>query len=167
MKNRHLKELAELGWMNVEHFISMPDGNGKWIFGDGTYALRMNGEPVVKEGNADILLPMIREIDKLANSKYKKPITLPSIGYLKRKNRAKLDYRIPIKLPGHEIFVNSKLLYEMLKVLHNAEGYSVEMRGFNGKSKVDTTAIYLKADNGDGVLCPLKMYTRRVDNAPD
>ncbi len=158
MKNKHLEMLTEINWNRMEYFISMPDGSGNWIFGDGVYALRMPGAPLVKEGNDEILPHMINFLDYAVCEHNKKPIMLPSVGYLKKKNKAmKFEYRIPIKMPDVEIFVNSMLLYHMLKILPGAEAYSVDMEGYHlyksGKAKA--RAVYLVSEKGEGVLMPV------------
>ena len=163
MKTYHLKLLDEISWNNYETFVSASDGSGNWIFGDGTYALRMHGTPFSNEGDERILSAMIRHLDRMAEDKNKKPITLPSIGYLKKKNKANsYRYRIATKFPGTEIFVNSMILYPMLKILSGATAYMVETEGYHPYSheKVKAKAVYLVSDKGEGVLIEMTVPRR-------
>lgn len=165
MKNKHLEMLTEISWNNMDTFVSAPDGRGNWIFGDGVYCLRMPGTPHVKEGKDNILHAMIGYFDTAASDHSKYPITLPSVGYLKKKNKAKMfEYRIPVKLPGDETFVNSMLLYHMLKILPGATAFSVDTLGYYPYSheRKKVRCVYLVSDKGEGILLPMILPRRLV-----
>lgn len=164
MKNKHLEMLTEINWDRMDTFVSMPDGRGNWIFGDGVYCLRMRGTPAVKEGSDKILHAMIDYFDIAASDHSKYPITLPSVGYLKKKNKAMMyGYRIPVKLPGDEMFVNSMLLYHMLKILPGATAFSVETSGYYPykHEHIKVRCVYMVSEKGEGILLPV-ILPRRV-----
>lgn len=162
MRNKHLVELAEYNWFREADFTSQSDGQGNWIFGEGTYVIRMKGTPAVNEGTHSHMRVMMEIMDKAAEQE-KQKIELPSISWMK-KIKGKDGRRHKIwKIAGHEIFVNTRLLLPIMKVLHGGKGYVVRLDRFSKQNKKRSwECIYIKADNGDAVLCPMLNTRERI-----
>jgi len=103
---------------------------------------------------------MVEVLDEMAAAA-KWEIKLPSNRYMKKLNAATHKHRVCCKIEGYEILVDSRLLYEMTKVLHKAKGYAVYMKGYTTSNKqITPLCIYIKGDNGDGLLMPLECKNR-------
>ena len=162
MRNKRLVELAEYNWLREADFVSQSDGQGNWIFGDGTYVIRMKGTPAVNEGTHSNMRVMVEAIDKAA-AQEKQEIALPSISWMKKiKGRDGRGCNI-WKIEGREIFVNTRLLLPIMKVLHGGKGYAVLLDELSEKNKKRSwECVYIKADNGDAILCPMMNTRERI-----
>lgn len=162
MRNKHLVELAEYNWFREGDFVSQSDGQGNWIYGDGTYVIRMKGTPAVNEGDHSNMRVMMEIMDNAA-AQERQEIELPSVAWMK-KNKGKDGRRHKIqKIIGHEIFVNTRLLLPIMKVLHGGKGYAVRLDGYGKQNeKGSWECIYINAENGDAVLCPMINRRERI-----
>ena len=162
MRNKHLVELAKYNWFREADFVSQSDGQGNWIFGDGTYCIRMRGTPSVNEGENARMNSMMEIMEK-ASKMERKEITLPSVSWMKKvKGKDGRRHKVS-KIVGQEIFVNTRLLLPIMKVLHGGRGYAVWLDGFSKQNeKGKWECIYIKAENGDAILCPMLNTRERV-----
>ena len=162
MRNKHLVELAEYNWFREADFISQSDGRGNWIFGDGTYFIRMRGEPSVNEGPNSHMRKAVEIIEKAAGQE-KQEIKLPSVSWMKKvKGKDGRRHKVQ-KIIGREIFVNTRLLLPIMKVLHGGKGYVVRLDGYSKRNeKGKWECIYIKSDNGDAILCQMQNTRERI-----
>lgn len=158
-RNKHLVKLSERNWYRMGTFVSASDDKGNWIYGDGTYCLRFKGKPYIQEGEKKHLNRMVEVLELASAAKWE--IVLPSNSYMKKLNAATHKHRVCCKIEGFEIFVDTRLLFEMMKVLHKAKGYAAYLKGYTPSNKEKTViCIYIKGENGDGLLMPLECKNR-------
>lgn len=150
---QRIENLREYGYLRWRDFISMPDGSGKWITGDGVFGLRMGKGLPKAEGRIELLPYMIKEFDKAANTKISRSIKLPSISYLKRLiGSDDRTWRV-CRISDFDMFFNPFLLLEMLKILPGAQAYAYITKARN---KTDSYyALYLKSEKGEAILMPI------------
>lgn len=163
-RNKNLRNLTEVNWYRESTFVSASDGKGNRIFGDGTYVLRFIGDVKFQIGETSHINRMVEVMDNLKKQEKAEPIQLPSNSYMKKLNKATNKRYSVCKIVGREIFVDCRLLYEMTKVLGDTKGYSAKLEGYTtGNKRVERTAIYLKGQNGDGLLMPFDCKTRKCE----
>lgn len=152
---QRLENLRMLESFRWREFISMPDGSGKWITGDGVFGLRMEKGLPKAEGRIELLPYMIQEFDNAANTKIRRSITLPSISYLKRLiGSDDRTWRV-CRIADWDIFFNPFLLLEMLKILPEAQAYAYIVHVRQGDKINPYYAIYMKSAKGEGILMPI------------
>lgn len=125
---------------------------------DGYRALRFTSAPVLLTHPEGYDYPDIDYI--IDGSKYNDvPLNVPSLGELrafikteKARLKAKKEKGVRLKLmegTKYEIHLDAQFLLDMLEALPGATVTA-------SKIKTATSAVYFKAENGDGVLLPLR-----------
>lgn len=132
--------------------------NKRYVVCDGARAIRFYDDiPELTRAesgpNVDNIIDGDRYTSGVAKSE---PLMLPTVKDLKEhiaKSKAKKRFtvNIPYELDGGEICVNAQYLSDMLQALPKCKAY---------KPMTRYSPIYFKAENGDGILMPMKVCNK-------